>query len=138
MYYNFAKTKDIKPVNNEYKINNPNELYDKLMNIWSIETCAPRLRNKWSNENKTVGQCSITSFLVQDIFAGEVYGVPLKEGAYHCFNVVDGIVFDLTNEQFDKPLIYTLDYPQNRNDHFSSKEKYERYLLLKQNLKKTY
>ena len=128
--------KDIKPINNDFPyIKSPRDLYDALSHIWSIETCAPRLREGWSKKNKTLGQCSITSMLVQDIFGGEVYGVPLPEGGYHCFNVVDGKMFDLTSEQFGKTkLTYTLDYPQSREEHFKSEEKYNRYLLLKEGL----
>ena len=98
--------KDIKPINNDFPyIKSPRDLYDALSKIWSIETCAPRLREGWSKKNKTLGQCSITSMLVQDIFGGEVYGVPLPEGGYHCFNVVDGKMFDLTSEQFGKTFL---------------------------------
>ena len=102
-----------------------------MSEIWCEYSCAPRMRKDWSKANKTLGQCSITSFLIQDIFGGEVFGVPLKEGGYHCFNVVNGVMFDLTSEQFgDEKLEYTLKYPQSRQEHFSSEEKYRRYLYL--------
>ncbi|MBP5216426.1 MAG: hypothetical protein J6038_01155, partial [Bacilli bacterium] len=82
--------------------------------------------------NKTLGQCSITSFLVQDNFGGEVYGVPLGDGNFHCFNKVGDKVFDLTSEQFlPKVLEYTLDYPQSREAHFFKEEKRLRYEALK-------
>ena len=124
--------------NKEYShINNIQELYNALEKCWSIETCAPRLRREWSEENKTRGQCSITAFLVQDIMGGEVYGVPLSDGNYHCFNIVNGQKFDLTSEQFQD---VTLDYEhvkeQSREVHFAKEEKYQRYLLLKEKLKK--
>ena len=80
----------------------PRDYYDLLSQIWSADTCAPRMRQSWSPENKTLGQCSITAFLLQDIYGGEVYGVPLGDGNYHCFNVVGDCVFDLTSEQFEK------------------------------------
>ena len=83
----------------------------------------------------TLGQCSITAFLVQDIFGGLVYGVPLGDGNYHCFNVVNDVVFDLTSEQFgERKLDYQNVVIQNREDHFLKKEKYQRYLLLKRSL----
>ena len=52
------------------KIKNPKELYDILSEIWCADTCAPRMRERWSKENQTLGQCSITAFLAQDIFGG--------------------------------------------------------------------
>ena len=116
-------------------IDNPRVLYDYMDQIWCEYSCAPRMRKDWSINNKTLGQCSITSFLIQDIFGGEVYGVPLGDGSYHCYNVVNGIQFDLTSEQFgDQKLVYDNKYPQSRKEHFSSKEKYERYLYLRREL----
>ena len=48
---------------NEYGVTTAIDLYDKLLNAWSIDTCAPRLRSEWSEDNPTLGQCSITAFL---------------------------------------------------------------------------
>ena len=138
--YNFygANSKSISPINDEFKnVKDQRHLYDLLKGCWCKETCAPRMQNEWNeNENLTLGQCSITSFLVQDIFGGLVYGVPLGDGAYHCFNVVGNVVFDLTSEQFHgKPLDYVHVALQIREEHFISEEKYQRYLLLKRKLK---
>ncbi|MCR4562690.1 MAG: hypothetical protein K5694_05780 [Bacilli bacterium] len=135
-FYASTALKKIKPADKEYLgVGDPAKLYALLMEIFSSDTCAPRMRDEWNVENKTLGHCSITSFLVQDIFGGEVYGVPLGDGNYHCFNVVDDAVFDLTSEQFgDKKLDYSLLYPQSRKAHFAKKEKCERYLLLKKRL----
>ena len=58
----------------------PKDYYDLLSTIWSKETCAPRMQNEWSKDNKTLGQCSITAFIVQDIFGGKGYGFKLKDG----------------------------------------------------------
>ena len=49
----------------------PRDYYDRLSKIWCAETCAPRMRADWSEENPTLGQCSITAFLLQDIFGGK-------------------------------------------------------------------
>lgn len=70
-----AKTTDVK-----YERGlTPRDYYDLLSDIWCEETCAPRLRKDWNNDNKTLGQCSITAFLIQDIFGGRVYGI-LRNG----------------------------------------------------------
>ena len=130
------ETKSVSPINKEFAfIKDQRHLYDLMNDIWSIDSCAPRYRKEWSKENKTVGQCSITAFLVQDIFGGLVYGVPLPEGGYHCFNNVNGVIFDITSEQFGNTV---LDYQnvtlQSREEHFASEEKYQRYLLIKKAL----
>ena len=129
---------DVQPVNEEYKlIRNPRVLYDILSEIWCRESCAPRMRDDWTKENMTLGQCSITAFLVQDIFGGMVYGIPRSGGHYHCYNVADGCTFDLTSEQFgDEKLIYEGNPEQYREDHFAKEEKYKRYLYLKAELEK--
>ncbi|MCR5267346.1 MAG: cysteine-rich small domain-containing protein [Lachnospiraceae bacterium] len=127
---------DQKPVGEPYSIiRDPGHLYDILSDLWCAETCAPRMRAQWSEDNKTLGQCSITAFLVQDIFGGEVYGIPLADGSVHCYNVVGNRAFDLTSEQFgEKTLDYSHSSRQFREAHFQKEEKRERYELLKSRL----
>lgn len=113
----------------------PRDYYDILSGIWCAETCAPRMRGDWTPENRTLGQCSITAFLLQDIFGGAVHGVPLEDGNYHCFNKVQDCVFDLTSEQFgDTVMSYENCPEQSRDVHFAKQEKKERYELLKSRL----
>ena len=113
----------------------PRDIYDLLSNIWCEYTCAPRMRKDWSEANRTLGQCSITAFLAQDLFGGKVYGVPLEDGNYHCFNVVGDCVFDLTSEQFgDTVLNYENCPEQFREVHFAKEEKRQRYEYLRQRL----
>ena len=115
----------------------PRDLYDLLSEIWCEYTCAPRLREGWSKENPTLGQCSITAFLTQEIFGGKVYGVLRSGGNYHCYNVVDDCVFDLTSEQFgDEKLNYEDNPEQLREVHFAKEEKRLRYEYLKNELEK--
>ena len=109
------------------------EMYERLGKAWCAETCAPRMRGNWTPENRTLGQCSVTAFLVQDYFGGTVYGIPLPEGGFHCYNVIGGQVFDLTDAQFgEKKLDYGGKNPEQfREVHFRDAEKQERYLRLK-------
>ena len=94
------------------------------------------MRSSCTPENRTLGQCSITAFLAQDIFGGQVYGILRPGGNYHCYNVVDGHIFDLTSEQFGgEALCYEGNPEQSRQAHFAKEEKYRRYLLLKQRLR---
>ena len=110
----------------------PRDYYDLLSSLWCAETCAPRMRGDWTPDNKTLGQCSITAFLMQDIYGGKVYGVPLGDGNYHCFNAVGDCVFDLTSEQFGtQKLNYEHCPEQERGIHFAKQEKRRRYEQLK-------
>ncbi|MDE6055108.1 MAG: hypothetical protein K2G55_15435, partial [Lachnospiraceae bacterium] len=116
-------------------INTPLDLYDALSEIWCAKTCAPRMRDQWTPENKTLGQCSITAFLAQDIFGGEVYGIRRQDGNYHCYNVVGDCCFDLTSEQFGNEILRYEDNPrQSRETHFAKEEKRLRYEYLKKML----
>ena len=136
-FYGF-ETAEVPPVNPAYKvIGNPRMLYEMLKNIWCAKTCAPRLRDEWTRDNITMGQCSITAFLAQDIFGGEVYGIPRNDGNFHCYNVVGSCVFDLTSEQFkDEVLVYENNPVQLRDIHFAKEEKRLRYEYLKASLDK--
>lgn len=129
---------DVPVITDEYEgIGTPRDLYDALSDIWCEYTCAPRLQAQWSRENRTLGQCSITAFLAQDLFGGKVYGILLPEGNYHCYNVVGDCVFDLTSEQFgDEVLCYENNPEQFRQVHFGKEEKRQRYEYLRHELKK--
>lgn len=124
---------DVQPLDDRYKdLKDPRQMYELLLGIWCRYSCSPRMREEWSEDNPTWGQCSTTSFLVQDIFGGRVYGVPLPEGGFHCYNEVDGHIFDLTSEQFgDQKLVYDLRNEQLREVHFANAEKKDRYEYLK-------
>lgn len=137
--YNFWgwESANVTSVTDEYKgIQTPLDLYDALSDLWCEYTCAPRLRQGWSKENKTLGQCSVTAFLAQDIFGGKVYGILRPGGNYHCYNVVGDVSFDLTSEQFgDEILDYENNPEQLREVHFAKEEKRLRYEYLKKKLK---
>lgn len=136
MKYGFYgwETADIKDANGL----TPRDYYDLLCGCWCQETCAPRMRAGWSPENRTLGQCSVTAFLMQDLFGGKVYGVPLEDGNFHCFNSAGGCVFDLTSEQFgDTVLNYDGCPEQFREVHFAKEEKRLRYEELKRRLEAT-
>ena len=136
-FYGWQKAM-VPAMSEEYSgIRTPQDLYDALTHVWCEYTCAPRLREEWSPENMTLGQCSITAFLVQDIFGGDVYGILRPGGNYHCYNVVGDAVFDLTSEQFgDEKLNYEGNPLQSREEHFAKEEKKQRYEYLKKYLKR--
>ena len=75
------------------------ELKQLLMQSWNIETCAPGLRDKWSEENPSLGQCAITALIVNDFFGGKIMRCMASTGS-HYYNLVDDELIDLTVEQF--------------------------------------
>ena len=136
MYYQERKG-PVLPVSDEYPgIGSPEDLYRAMLDVWRADTCAPRMRSDWSKDNPSLGQCSITSFLAQDIFGGKVYGVPLPDGNFHCYNVVGEDLFDIASEQFgDEKLNYRDNPEQFREIHFAKEEKRLRYEELRRLLK---
>ena len=67
-FYGYAQAGVVKAANRIYKgIETPIDLYNKLSRVWCADTCAPRMRDGWRPENMTLGQCSITAFLAQDL-----------------------------------------------------------------------
>lgn len=132
------ETADVQARTNDYPgIVTPKDLYRALWRLWTRETCTARMRKDWTEENRTLGQCAITAFLAQDLFGGQVWGIPLRDGGVHCYNAVDGCVFDLTSEQFgNQQLDYTLRYEQAREEHFAQPGKRGRYEALKEALKR--
>ena len=127
---------NVPPIAEKYKdIKTPRDLYVILSNLWCEYSCAPRMRADWCGQNKTLGQCSITAFLAQDIFGGKVLGILREGGNYHCYNVVGDCAFDLTSEQFgDEKLNYKDNPEQFREVHFAKEEKRQRYEYLKAEL----
>ena len=139
-FYGWENALNVHAINNDYaNIDTPCDLYNALLKIWCEYSCAPRLRENWSEENITLGQCSITAFLAQDIFGGKVCGILRPGGNYHCYNVVDGKIFDLTSEQFgSEELDYTHNPEQSRATHFAKAEKKLRYEYIKSELAKNF
>ena len=116
---------------------NPKWLYLSLLNIWCEYSCTPRLRHAWTPDNPTLGQCSITAFLAQDIFGGKVLGLLRPDGNYHCFNQVQNVIFDLTSEQFGAEVLHYEDSEeQSRETHFARRDKLQRYNYLASELRK--
>ena len=139
-FYGWEESLNVHAIINTYhNINTPCDLYNALLNIWCEYSCTSRLRHKWNENNITLGQCSITSLLAQDIFGGRVFGIQRPEGGIHCYNVVNDCVFDLTSEQFcGEVLDYSLNHnqEQSRAIHFANNEKRQRYEYLKSELER--
>lgn len=135
-FWGWEHANDVSALTDEFgSIKTPTDLYDALSEIWCANTCAPRMRANWTKENKTLGQCSITAFLAQDIFGGEVYGIWRNGGNYHCYNVIGDTKFDLTSEQFNGEILdYDNNPLQSREVHFSKEEKRLRYEYIKKRL----
>ena len=43
------------------------QLKKLLIQSWNLETCSPGLRDKWTEENPSLGQCAITTLIVNTL-----------------------------------------------------------------------
>ena len=72
---------------------------EKVLELaWSIETTDPESREKWSEENKVLGQCAVTAVLIFDLFGGRII---YDKKNFHIWNEFpDGTQQDFTRSQF--------------------------------------
>lgn len=80
-----------------------------LKQCWSKRSCS-----RWSDDNPARGQCGVTALVIQEQFGGDILKTNV-DGEWHFYNVVDGIKYDLTIDQFYKPPSY-IDIPSNREE----------------------
>ena len=105
-----------------------------LSECWNIETCSPGLKDKWSEDNPSIGQCAITALIVNDYFDGKIMRCMSSSGS-HYYNIIDDKIIDLTKEQFlgEIPL-YEEGQERTREYLLSNEDTKKRYLMLKESL----
>ena len=110
------------------------ELKELLSECWNIETCSPGLKDKWSEDNPSIGQCAITALIVNDYFGGKIMRCMSSSGS-HYYNIIDDKIIDLTKEQFlgEIPL-YEEGQERTREYLLSNEDTKKRYLMLKESL----
>lgn len=79
-----------------------NYLETYLSKFWSRETS---YQPNWTPNNPGLGQCAITSLVVQEIMGGEVARIEVNESS-HYFNIIEGVIYDFTQDQFDFKIQY--------------------------------
>ncbi len=104
----------------------PTEFYQALKTAWSLESSS-----KWTLENPAKGQCSVTSLVVQDFFGGSILKTQTYGGT-HFYNTIDGVRWDLTISQFDRPIPFE-DRPATREDAMADTSE-QQYRALKSHL----
>ncbi len=113
------------------------QLKQLLIQSWNLETCSSELRDKWIKENPSLGQCAITTLIVNDFFDGKIMRCMASSGI-HYYNIIDDELVDLTVEQFLGEIPqYEHGEEITRDYLLSNEDTKNRYVLLNKNLQKT-
>lgn len=94
---------------------------------WNYETCSPGLKNEWSEDNHSLGQCAITALIVNDYFGGKIMRCMTPTGS-HYYNLINNQIIDFTVEQFLGVI----------PDYSKGEERTREYLLSNEDTKKRY
>ena len=71
----------------------------ELRKAWCRETAHPSYREKWSEDNPSVGQCLVTALIIQDRYGGDIDSCKVGNNS-HFVNIIDERIIDRTAEQF--------------------------------------
>ncbi len=86
-----------------------------LLNSYEKELCYEKVQENWTEKNKTLGMCAITSLIVNDYFKGDIAKIKV-DGISHYFNMINDSIVDLTAPQFNKKIEYQNYKIINRED----------------------
>ena len=102
---------------------------------WTKDTCYPGSREEWSEKNPSLGQCAVTTLIVNDFFGGKIMRC-MCNGISHYYNLINDEIVDLTVDQFEGVIPNYEESSERTRDYlFSSSDTKERYYLLLNNVK---
>lgn len=104
---------------------------------FSKDTCYPNLRNKWTLENKTLGQCAITALVLNDFLGGKIMRCESETGS-HYYNLINDEIVDLTVSQFNILPNYETGIERTREYLLSNEDTKKRYKLLLERVKENF
>ena len=84
---------------------NIDTLSKKLYLCYSKDLCYPKIKDNWSEDNKSLGMCAITSLIVNDYFGGDICKMYVDQIS-HYFNLIENKIIDLTSSQFNHEIEY--------------------------------
>ena len=133
-YEKFQKISGNKYIPKGIKVNHLLDLFVLLLNVgWDESTCVDN--SNWNEEKPYVGQSAATAVLVQKWFGGDICFIRYSSKT-HYFNVINGVVVDLTRSELQEnllkryydPSIYTVLKPGIGKVHERNSEKVSRLI----------
>lgn len=114
-----------------------NEVCEIVSMSFSKDTCYPDLRDRWSEENSSLGQCAITALVLNDFLGGKIMRCMSETGS-HYYNLINGEIVDLTVSQFSSLPDYINGEERTREYLLSSEDTRNRYKLLLESVKNNF
>lgn len=106
------------------------ELQMILKLSWDYDTCSPSFKSQYDGSNPSLGQCAVTSLIVNDYLNGKIMRIMTSTGS-HYYNVINGAVLDLTKDQFGDEVINYEDGEERTREYIlSNEDTRNRYQLL--------
>lgn len=114
--------------------------YDNISLAWSKNTAHPSYQSKWSENNRSAGQCAITAMYLNQKYGYSIFETIVGKSRHFFNKDNDGNVIDLTKDQFDVEIDYSNSRQRDFNDLYRScGNRYELFVSnLKKNLKEAY
>ncbi len=107
-------------------------IQEKLLECYSKDLCYSKVKDKWSEENKSLGMCAITSLIINDYFDGDICKIYV-DGNSHYFNLIENKIIDLTSNQYDFKIDYK-NYQIVSREEILTPDTMVRYKTLKKRL----
>jgi len=114
-----------------------NEVCEIVSMSFSKDTCFPGLKDKWNEQNKTLGQCAITALILNDFLGGKIMRCKSETGS-HYYNLINDEIIDLTVSQFEKLPDYETGEERTREYLLSNEDTKNRYKILLERVKNNF
>ena len=101
------------------------------------ETCYSTLQDKWNIDNPSLGQCAVTSLVVNDFLGGKIMRCESETGS-HYYNLINNEIIDLTSDQFNSMPDYDTGEERTREYLLSNIDTKNRYKLLLENVRSNF
>lgn len=91
---------------------------------------------KWTATNPALGQCVVTSLIINEMFGGIIIRGEMKSGQSHYWNLVGNDIIDLTKDQFKYDLSFERIERVSSERLLDNADTAKRFKILSKKLKK--
>ncbi len=67
------------------------QIIEALENSWPKETCWEKQQEVWNTDQAEIGQCSVSSLIIQDYLGGDLIKAKTENGISHFWNLTGGV-----------------------------------------------